>query len=138
MNEVFADTSGWANYFVRTEPFHQDAKELMQQWYNDQTRVITTNYILSELVALFISPLRIPRPKQIQAIETIKAVDWIEIIHIDKKLDDKIWQFLKERDDKMWSLVDCSSFVVMKERQLSHGFTTDHHFEQAGFVRLLK
>ena len=61
MNEVFADTSGWANYFVRTEPFHQDAKGLMQQWYKDQTRVITTNYILSELVALFISPLRIPR-----------------------------------------------------------------------------
>lgn len=29
MNEVFADTSGWANYFVRTEPFHQDAKELV-------------------------------------------------------------------------------------------------------------
>ncbi len=85
MNEVFADTSGWANYFVRTEPFHQDAKGLMQQWYKDQTRVITTNYILSELVALFISPLRIPRPKQIQAIETIKAVDWIEIIHIDRK-----------------------------------------------------
>ena len=63
MNEVFADTSCWANYFVRTEPFHQDAKELMLQWYKDQTLVITTNYILSELVALFISPLRIPRPK---------------------------------------------------------------------------
>ena len=58
-----ADTSGWANYFVRTEPFHQDAKGLMQQWYKDQTRVITTNYILSGLVALFISLLRIPRPK---------------------------------------------------------------------------
>ncbi|WP_045211858.1 type II toxin-antitoxin system VapC family toxin [Desulfonatronovibrio magnus] len=138
MNEVFADTSGWANYFVQTESFHKDAKGLMQQWYKDQTRVITTNYILSELVALFISPLRIPRPQQIQAIETIKTVGWIEIIHIDKQLNDKTWQFIKERDDKMWSLVDCSSFVVMKERQLSHGFTTDHHFEQAGFVRLLK
>ncbi len=34
MNEVFADTPGWANYFVRTEPFHQYAKGLLQQWYN--------------------------------------------------------------------------------------------------------
>jgi hypothetical protein len=42
------------------------------------------------------SPLRIPRLKQIQAIETIKAVDWIEIIHVDKNLDDKTWQFLNE------------------------------------------
>ena len=110
----------------------------MQQGYKDHTRVITTNYVLSELVALFINPLRIPRPQQIQAIETIKSVDWIEIIHIDKRLDDYTWRFLKERDDKMWSLVDCSSFVVMKERRISQGFTADHHFEQAGFVRLLK
>ena len=73
MNEIFADTSGWANYFVRTEPFHEKAKQLMQQWYKDRMRVITTNYIISELVALFISPLKIPRLQQIQAIETIKA-----------------------------------------------------------------
>ncbi|OQY26699.1 MAG: VapC toxin family PIN domain ribonuclease [Candidatus Cloacimonetes bacterium 4572_55] len=138
MNEIFADTSGWANYFVRTEPFHEAAKQLMQQWFKDHTRVVTTNYVLSELIALFISPLRIPRTQQIQAINTIKTVDWIEAIHIDKKLDDQTWQFLKERDDKMWSLVDCSSFVVMKECHITQGFTTDHHFEQAGFIRLLK
>ena len=138
MNEIFADTSGWANYFVRTEPFHQEAKQLMQKWYKDRTRVITTNYVLSELVALFISPLRITRQQQIQAIETIKAVEWIEILHIDQTLDDQAWQFLKTRNDKMWSLADCSSFVVMKQRKISQGFTTDHHFEQAGFVTLLK
>jgi len=138
MNEIFADTSGWANYFVRTEPFHQEAKQLMQKWYKDRTRVITTNYVLSELVALFISPLRITRQQQIQAIETIKAVEWIEIIHINQTLDDQAWQFLMRRNDKMWSLSDCSSFVVMKQRKISQGFTTDHHFEQAGFVTLLK
>ena len=138
MNEIFADTSGWANYFVRTEPFHQEAKQLMQKWYKDRTLVITTNYVLSELVALFISPLKITRQQQIQAIETIKAVAWIEIVHIDQTLDDQAWQFLKTRNDKMWSLADCSSFVVMEQRQISQGFTTDHHFEQAGFVMLLK
>jgi len=138
MNEIFADTSGWANYFVRTEPFHRDAKQLMRQWFKKQTRIITTNYVLLELVALFTSPLKIPRPQQIHAIETIKSVDWIEIIHIDKKIDDRTWQFIKEREDKIWSLVDCSSFVVMRERKIDQGLTTDHHFEQAGFVRLLK
>lgn len=138
MNEIFADTSGWANYFVRTEPFHQEAKQLMQKWYKDRTRVITTNYVLLELVALFISPLRITRQQQIQAIETIKAVEWIEILHVDQTLDDQAWQFLKTRNDKMWSLADCSSFVVMKQRKISQGFTTDHHFEQAGFIMLLK
>ena len=96
MSEIFADTSGWANYFVRTEPFHLAAKQLMQQWYKDQIPIITTNYVLLELVSLFISPLRIPRQQQIQAIETIKGAEWIEILHIDQTLNNQAWQFLKK------------------------------------------
>jgi predicted nucleic acid-binding protein len=34
--------------------------------------------------------------------------------------------------------VDCASFVVMQQSGLAEAVTTDHHFEQAGFVRLLK
>jgi len=40
--------------------------------------------------------------------------------------------------DKDLSLVDCASFVVMQQRRITQALTTDHHFEQAGFVRLLK
>jgi uncharacterized protein len=41
------------------------------------------------------------------------------------------------RRDKEWSLTDCISFVVMKERGLTEALTADHHFEQAGFKALL-
>jgi predicted nucleic acid-binding protein len=34
--------------------------------------------------------------------------------------------------------VDAASFVVMSERGITEALTTDQHFEQAGFVRLLK
>jgi predicted nucleic acid-binding protein len=37
-----------------------------------------------------------------------------------------------------WGLVDCASFVVMQQRGIIEALTTDHHFEQAGFVRSLK
>jgi predicted nucleic acid-binding protein len=43
-----------------------------------------------------------------------------------------------KRRDKDWSLVDCISFVVMKERGLKEALTTDRHFAQAGFRALLK
>ena len=36
-----------------------------------------------------------------------------------------------------WSLTDCISFIVMQERNISEALTTDRHFEQAGFIRLL-
>jgi len=53
-------------------------------------------------------------------------------------LDEEAWSLLKTRLDKNWSLVDCASFVVMQHRKIAEGFTSDHHFEQAGFSRLLK
>lgn len=138
MNEVFADTSGWASFFVRTEPFYANAKSLMRKWHLNGTRIITTNYVLMELVALFTSPLRIPRIKQIKTIETIKTASWVEVVHIDLTLDEEAWILLKERQDKTWSLVDCTSFVVMRHRSITEAFTTDHHFEQEGFLRILK
>jgi predicted nucleic acid-binding protein len=45
---------------------------------------------------------------------------------------------LKSRKDKVWSQVDSSSFIVMQQLKLQEALTTDRHFEQAGFVRLLK
>ena len=40
--------------------------------------------------------------------------------------------------DKEWTLTDCTSFIVMRERGLTEALTGDHYFEQAGFTALLK
>jgi predicted nucleic acid-binding protein len=42
-----------------------------------------------------------------------------------------------KRPDKDWSLTDCISFVVMKQRGISEALTGDRHFERAGFRALL-
>lgn len=44
----------------------------------------------------------------------------------------------RDRSDKAWGLVDCVSFFLMQELGLTEAFTADRHFEQAGYVRLLK
>ena len=138
MNEVFADTSGWANAFVKTEPYYTKASTLVKQWQQYNCRVVTTNYVLSELIPLLTVRLRVPRERGLRYIETLRSVDWIEIVHIDEVLDQEAWKLLAERLDKQWSLVDAASFVVMRERGISEALTTDRHFEQDGFIRLLK
>jgi uncharacterized protein len=47
-------------------------------------------------------------------------------------------QLYAARPDKAWSMVDCLSFVVMKQRRLRDALTTDDHFNQAGFRALLR
>jgi hypothetical protein len=42
-----------------------------------------------------------------------------------------------QHQDKDWSLCDCMSFVLMRERGLDSALTVDHHFVQAGFIALL-
>lgn len=137
MNEVFADTSGWANAFVNTEPYHTEASTLVKRWQQNNQRVITTNYVLSELIPL-LTRLRVPRERGLHYIETLRSVDWVEIVHINESLDAKAWQLLASRLDKQWSLVDAASFIVMDERNIAEALTADRHFEQAGFVCLLK
>jgi uncharacterized protein len=53
-------------------------------------------------------------------------------------MDAIAWKLCKSRPDKEWSLVDCTSFAIMQQLKVQESLTTDHHFEQAGFVRLLK
>ena len=138
MNEVFADTSGWANAFVKTEPYYTKASTLVKQWQQYNRRVVTTNYVLSELIPLLTVRLRVPRERGLRYIEALRSADWIEIVHIDEELDKEAWKLLAERLDKPWSLVDAASFIVMEKRGLTEALTADHHFEQAGFVRLLQ
>ena len=136
MNKVFIDTSGWASFFIEKDPHHVEALRLMIQWQQQNRRIVTTNYVLTELIALFTRE-RVQRSTALDYVETIRSADWIEIVHIDESLDEKAWQLLEKRLDKEWSLIDAASFVVMQERELPEALTADRHFEQAGFVRLL-
>lgn len=138
MSGIFIDTSGWAELIDSSLAHHVLAAKIYRQARQQHRPFITSNYIITELVALLTSPLRIPRNKTIEFINSLKNSPLIEIVHIDVTLDNQAWQLLTQCEDKNWSLVDCSSFVIMRQRHLMEALTTDHHFEQAGFIRLLK
>src|SRR5260370_29341134 len=135
---MFADTSGWASLVDRRRSFHSLAATLVQQACDDGKTIVTTNYVLAELTALLTSPMRMPRQQQIQYLADIRGASWVEIVPIDSALDSASWQLWESRLDKNWTFVDCTSFVAMHQRTLTEALTTDHPFEQAGFIRLLK
>jgi predicted nucleic acid-binding protein len=102
-----------------------------------QSRVlVTTNYVISELLPLLASRRDFARQEIIAFMKSLRLSPYVEILHIDPSLDDETWQMAEKYIDKEWSWVDMSSFVVMRRLGLTEALTTDHHFTQAGFTRL--
>jgi len=63
MNKIFVDTSGWGNLVDTLQEFHAETKTIYLNAKQNGSRLVTTNYVIAELIALLSSPLRIPRTK---------------------------------------------------------------------------
>lgn len=137
-SSLFVDTSGWASIIHRQDPFHVEADRLFREAFANHQTVLTTDYVLAELVPLLSSHYKLTRAVIIAAIDTVLSDPRITFVRTDPTTFDDAWNLLRGRQDKDWSLTDAISMVVMRRLGVSDCLTTDHHFEQAGFVRLLR
>lgn len=72
MTPLFVDTSGWGNLVDATEPWHERVVSLYREAKEQKRKLITTNYVLTEVVTVSTSPLRIPRKDIIAFIAGLK------------------------------------------------------------------
>lgn len=100
MSELFADTSGWGSLVDPTQPFHALAANIYRAARRQGRKVVTTNYVLAELVALLTSPLRIPRPHVVTFLDGLKNSPFIEVVHVDRTMDGEAWNLLRNRQDE--------------------------------------
>ncbi|MEO0770922.1 MAG: VapC toxin family PIN domain ribonuclease, partial [Cyanobacteria bacterium J06649_4] len=87
MNDLFVDTSGWANFFISSESHHRQAMQHVLEAKRHRQLLITTNYVIAELVALLGSRYPIPRTLLFQHINAIKTLSSVRVVHIDRKAD---------------------------------------------------
>lgn len=137
MSRIFVDTAGWAALANQREYHHQAAKDIFDKAWTDGTHLFTTSLVLAELTSL-LTRMRITKTKQVELIDDLTDDTSVRIIFIDEEHNAASWKLWRERLDKEWSFIDCSSFVVMNLLGITDAVTSDHHFEQAGFIQLLK
>ena len=134
--KVFVDTAAWLALVNKSDSAHQKARTVRDALLKVHIQFVVTNYVMVEIAnALCKVPQRETAVKLINSIEMTKN---IQIVEIDKEIYKEAWQVYSTYLDKDWSLTDCMSFVVMREKGITEAFTTDKHFEQAGFNILLK
>lgn len=133
MNLVFAD----AFYFVARLNRHDQHHDRVLAFSSDsRARLLTTDWVLMEVAdALAKSECR---PRIRDFILHLRQSPACEVVAASRELQDRALELYHQHRDKSWTLTDCVSFVVMRERGLTDALTEDHHFEQAGFIARLK
>lgn len=132
MPAIFIDTSYFLALVNNRDKYHQVAKAVAAQV---QSPFVTSDAVLFELGNALAKPPH--RQIGILALKQIQNDSEIEIVPISSDLLAETIALYQSRPDKTWGLTDCSSFIIMQQRQLEEALTTDKHFEQAGFKRLL-
>ncbi len=132
-NKMLVDTSGFFSLYDEADEYHEQAILL----YDAAAKRLTTNYVLAEYTAL--AHVRgVPRREIIKFSHLILDDKAVEIIWVDETLHRQAVALLRERADKNYSLCDAASFVLMRQRGIVESLTTDKHFRQEAFVRLLE
>src|SRR3954447_25674208 len=130
---MFLDTSGLLILFDARDARHSDAARIVQE----APRRVTHSYVIAELVAL-LGARRLNRAASLAFVADLTDNPHIELHWVNEARHREAFALLQSYRDKTYSLCDAVSFLLMRERGLTNALTTDHHFEQAGFVRLLK
>lgn len=97
--------------------------------------LLVTEYVLWDCVNAFSKPE--DRASAHALVDHVRRDPACELVHASPRLFAAGLQLHRDRPDQEWSLTDCISFVLMRERRLTRALAYDHHFEQAGFDALL-
>jgi predicted nucleic acid-binding protein len=135
---VFWDTAAFVALGNRDDELHPAAVAVSQELAEANALILTTDAVLTEVANTFSRIALRPMARQvIEAFQASARMRAAQLVHVDAELWQRSWQFFLDRPDKDWSLTDCLSFLVMRDRELRRAFTSDHHFEQAGYEKLM-
>jgi uncharacterized protein len=130
---MFVDTSGLLCILDINSKFQKTAVA----HFRSANRLFTNNYVLAELIPLANSR-KFPRHELHSFLATLQRKTNLETLWVDAEIHRSAMDFLSRRLDKDYSLCDAVAFLQMTTKGDYEALTTDRHFEQEGFVRLLK
>jgi predicted nucleic acid-binding protein len=133
VKSTFADSFYFLALFNPGDAAHERAVGASETL---QGMLVTTDWVLAEVADALCDSLN--RNDCVAMINDLRQSSRVKIISASRDLFDKGWQLYSQRPDKDWSLTDCISFVVMSDGGLVEALTGDHHFEQSGFLALLR
>lgn len=135
-NRYFLDTSYAIALLIVNDEFHTTALQLRERLIAENSQIVTSQAIVLE-IGNGLARKRY-RHFAVEALELLERSPNIEVVSLTDELIAEATGIFRSRMDKEWSLVDCSSMVIMQNLGIELVLTTGRHFIQAGFRALLR
>jgi predicted nucleic acid-binding protein len=135
MRRVFADAQYWVALLNDRDQGHAAARAATRALRG--IPLVTTEDALSEVLAFFCEGG--PHLRQL-ASSTVRGLFANPSISVVPQSHQSFLDGLtlyEARQDKDYSLTDCTSMNVMRREGIKEMLTADAHFEQEGFIKLL-
>ena len=135
-NSYFLDTSFSIALAIGSDEFHAAASSLNKRLIAENAQIVTSQAIVLE-IGNGLSRQRF-RSFAVEAFDLLESSPNIRVVSLSDELIAEATLLFRSRMDKDWSLVDCTSMVVMQNLGIVCALTSDEHFMQAGYRALLR
>lgn len=136
MRRVFVDTSGFYALIVGKDQNHGRADELFRLAQREAWRLVATNAVVIETHALLLHRSRPGRQTALRFLDAVQA-DTYDVVRVRKNDEEKAIALIRAHEDKLYSLCDALSFVVMERLRIHEAIAFNQDFRTYGKFALL-
>jgi predicted nucleic acid-binding protein len=132
---IFVDTSAFLAIVNEKDNNHIAAKTFLEGIKNDKVKVkkiITSDYIIDETLTRI--RYSVGHKEAVKWGKDILASRVVEKIEVGKEIFELAWEIFESYEDKKLSFTDCTSFALMKKRDVEKVFSFDKDFKNMGFI----
>jgi uncharacterized protein len=132
---VFVDSSGWIALLNADDQYHTLAVERLREYETARRSLCTTGWVLAETGNSLARTT--VRDEFATTVDRLLKSPTSRLVRVSAEIFESALALYRRSIDKRWGLVDCASFTIMRQERIREALTSDHHFVQAGFRRLL-
>jgi uncharacterized protein len=129
---IFVDTSFWIALRNRRDPHHEDASALLRNVADAQ--LVTSNHVRGETWTYL--RRKAGHPSAAAYLDAVSRSRRLRVVHIADDLERRALAWLRQHDEREYSFVDATSFVLMRSMKIHDAFAFDGDFSAAGYREL--
>jgi predicted nucleic acid-binding protein len=129
MRDIFVDTAAFLAVLNSEDQYHPAARQAWEDILASAAAIISSNYVILETIAILQNRFGMRWVKFFES-EILPVVD---LQWVDESIHNQGLSALLTANRRSLSLVDCTSFEIIRRLGLELSFTFDPHYLEQGF-----